>query len=203
MLAFGTCLLDVDHDGSLDIVVVNGHVSRYVDDEGDPNVTFRQPAQFFLNDGKGRFRELSRHAGDYFRQPHVGRGVACGDYDNDGHLDLAISNNGEPAHLLHNESKTPHHWVRLELRGTRSNRDAVGARVTVHAGEQHLVRHRKGGGSYLSASDPRLVVGIGPAKQVDRLDIRWPSGLKQQVGPLAADRGYLVIEGEQKVLPRP
>jgi hypothetical protein len=203
MVGFGACFLDADRDGSPDIVVVNGHISRNIEEDGDPNITFRQRTQFFLNDGKGRFRDLLEQVGDYFREPHVGRGVAWCDYDNDGHADLAISNNGEPAYLLHNESKTPNHWVRLELRGTKSNRDAVGAKVTLHLGERKLVRHRKGGGSYLSASDPRLLVGVGAATRVDRLDIRWPSGLEQSIGPLEVDRGYLIIEGQANPVLRP
>ncbi len=203
MLGFGACFLDVDRDGSLDIAVVNGHVSRYIAEEGDPNITFKQTAQFFLNNGQGHFCDISALAGAYFRQPHVGRGIACCDYDNDGHMDLAVSNNGESAFLLHNESKTPNHWIRLELRGTKSNRDAVGAKVAIHVGDRTLVRQRKGGGSYLSASDPRLLVGIGAAAQVDRAEIRWPSGLLQSVGPLRADRGYLVTEGKDGVTPRP
>jgi hypothetical protein len=201
MLAFGTCFLDAALDGSLDIVVANGHVSRYIDDEGDPNITFRQRAQFFKNDGKGRFQDLSNQVGEYFKQPHVGRGVACCDYDNDGHMDLAINNNGEPAYLLHNESKTPNHWIRLGLRGTKSNRDGVGAKVTLRLGERMLVRHRKGGGSYLSASDPRLLVGVGAASKVDGVEIRWPSGLVQQFGTLQVDRGYLLVEGKDKPVP--
>src|SRR5207248_4377197 len=137
--------------------------------EGDPENTFHQPAQLFLNDGKGHFREISRQAGPYFLERHVGRGVAYCDYDNDGHMDLAFNNSGEPAVLLHNESKSPYHWVRLELRGTESNRDAVGAKVTLQLpGGRKLVRHRKAGGSYLSAGDPRLLVGLGAAKQVDK-----------------------------------
>jgi hypothetical protein len=203
MLAFGACFLDADLDGSLDIAVVNGHVSRYIEDEGDPNITFRQRAQFFLNDGKGRFRDLSDQVGEYFKQPHVGRGIACCDYDNDGHMDIAVSNNGESAYLLHNESKTPNHWVRLELRGTKSNRDAVGAKVTLHLGDKTLVRHRKGGGSYLSACDPRLLAGVGTATKVDSVEIRWPSGLVQRIGPLEVDRGYLAVEGLDKLVSRP
>ena len=198
-LGFGTCFLDVKHDGSLDIVVANGHVSRNVDEDGNPNNRFRQEAQFFLNDGRGRFRDISAWAGDYFRERHVGRGLAPCDYDHDGRMDLAFSNSGEPAVLLHNESRTPNHWIRLELRGTKSNRDAVGAKVTVQVGDRKLVRHRKGGGSYLSAADPRLLIGVGPAKKVDEVEIRWPSGLVQRLGPLACDRGYVVVEGDKKV----
>ena len=203
MLGFGACFLDVDLDGSLDIAVVNGHVSRYIDEEGDAGITFRQPAQLFLNNGKGRFRDISRQAGDYFLRPHVGRGLACCDYDNDGLMDLAVSNNGEPAFLLHNATQTPYHWLRLELQGTKSNRDAVGAKVTFQVGPRKLVRHRKGGGSYLSAGDPRLLIGIGEARQVDQIEIRWPSGLVQRLGPLPVDRGYRVVEGDGQPKVRP
>jgi hypothetical protein len=200
-LGFGTCFLDVVRDGSLSIAVANGHVSRNVDEDGNPDNTFRQQAQFFVNDGRGRFQEISSAVGDYFQERHVGRGLACCDYDNDGHMDLAFNNSGESAVLLHNESKTPYHWLRLELQGTKSNRDAIGARVTIQIGDRRLVRHRKGGGSYLSASDPRLLVGVGAATKVDRVEIRWPSGLVQQVGPLEVDRGYLIVEGDNRPQP--
>jgi enediyne biosynthesis protein E4 len=203
-LGFGTAFLDADRDGNLDLFISNGHVSRHIDDEGDPNLTFRQKAQLFLNNGRGRFQDISERAGGYFGEGHVGRGLALCDYDNDGLMDAALNNSGEPAVLLHNESKTPNHWLRLELHGTKSNRDAVGARVTLHLpGGRKLVRHRKGGGSYLSACDPRLLVGLGAAARIERVEVRWPSGLLQQVGPLAADRGYLVVEGDPAVRERP
>ena len=201
-LGFGTCLIDVDRDGSLDIVVANGHVSRNIDEDNNPDNVFRQEAQLYLNDGRGRFQHISKIAGDYFQERHVGRGLACCDYDNDGNMDLAINNSGEDAVLLHNESKTPYHWLRLELQGTQSNRDAIGARLTIQLGDRRIVRHRKGGGSYLSASDPRLLVGIGAAKKVDQVEIRWPSGRVQRTGPLDVDRGYLIVEGDDKPQPR-
>jgi hypothetical protein len=113
-------------------------------------------------------------------------------------MDLAFNNSGESAVLLHNESQTPYHWLRLELRGTKSNRDAVGAKVTLQVGSRKLVRHRKGGGSYCSASDPRLLIGLGAARKVDQVEVRWPSGLVQRLGPLEGDRGYLLIEGDDK-----
>jgi hypothetical protein len=197
-LGFGTCFVDVDLDGSLDIVVVNGHVSAHVDDEGNPDVTFRQPAQLYLNDGKGHFQHVSRVAGPYWQEKHVGRGVAWCDYDNDGRVDLAINNSGEAAVLLHNETTTPHHWLRLELQGTKSNRDAIGAKVTVSVGGRQLVRHRKGGGSYCSSSDPRIHVGLGSSRSVEQVEVRWPSGLVQRFGSLEGDRGYLLVEGEEK-----
>jgi hypothetical protein len=201
-LGFGTCFLDVDRDGSLDIIIVNGHVSANVDEEGDPNNTFRQPDQLFLNDGTGKFREVSAVAGAYFSEQHVGRGVAVADFDNDGRPDLAISNSGGPAVLLHNRTQSPYHWVRLELEGTVSNRDAVGAKVAVRLPDgRTLVRHRKGGGSYCSASDPRLLIGVGAAKSIPTVEVRWPSGLAQTFGPLAVDQAYKLIEGTAE--PRP
>ena len=167
-LGFGTCFLDPDADGFLDIFVANGHVDSNVDKLGDPNNTFRQRAQFYRNDGRGRFRDISQRAGSYFQRTRVGRGAGACDYDNDGRTDLAVANSGEPTALLHNLSTTPYHWVRIELRGTRSNRDAVGARLTLVLSDgRRIVRHRKGGGSYLSSSDPRLLVGIGSATRVD------------------------------------
>jgi hypothetical protein len=195
-LSWGTCFLDADGDGRLDIAVVSGHVSFLVDEDGDPNNTLRQRAQLYLNVGKGRFRDVSAQAGAYFREAHLGRGLAVADYDNDGRPDLAVSNSGEPAVLLHNRSETPHHWVRLDLEGTKSNRDAVGAEVTLRVGGERIVRHRKGGGSYCSASDPRLLVGVGAATTVPSIEVRWPSGLTQTFGPLAVDRAYRLVEGE-------
>ncbi len=197
-LGFGAAFADLDRDGALDIVVANGHVFAQIDDEGDPNNSFRQQAQMFLNDGKGRFRDVSPQAGQCFAEKHVGRGLASCDFDNDGRIDLAFSNSGGAPVLLHNQSTTPGHWIRLELRGARSNRDAVGAKVTLRLGERKLVRHRKGGGSYCSACDPRLLIGLGAASRVDQIEIRWPSGLVETLGPLHADRGYLIIEGQKQ-----
>jgi enediyne biosynthesis protein E4 len=203
-LGFGTCFLDADADGFLDIFVANGHVDSGVDKLGDPNNTFRQRAQFYRNAGRGRFRDISRRSGPYFQLARVGRGVGPCDYDNDGRMDLAVANSGEPMALLHNLSVTPDHWVRIELRGTRSNRDAVGTKVTLRLSDgRRIVRHRKGGGSYLSAGDPRLLVGIGPATHVDGVEVRWPSGLEERLGPIDASRGYLIVEGSGRIQQRP
>jgi hypothetical protein len=199
MLGFGTCFLDVDNDGSLDIMVANGHVSRQIDAEGLTDITFRQKAQLFRNRGRGVFDDVTAQVGAYFQQGHVGRGLASCDYDNDGKVDVAVSNNGEAAALLHNESRMPYHWIRLELHGTRSNRDAIGAKVALSVAGRQLVRHRKGGGSYMSSSDPRLHVGLGTATKVERIEVRWPSGLVQHFGPQTADRGYIIVEGRAEV----
>jgi len=203
-LAFGTCFLDVDLDGALDIFVANGHVDHYIDEDGDPRETFRQRAQLYRNGGRGTFVDISDGAGSYFRQKRVGRGVGPCDFDNDGRMDLAVANSGEATALLHNRSETPNRWVRLELRGTESNRDAVGAKVTMTLPDgRQLVRYRKGGGAYLSAGDPRILVGIGHAPKVEAVEVRWPSGLVQKFGPLEAGRGHLLIEGSVRVEPKP
>jgi hypothetical protein len=200
---FGACFLDVDRDGSPDIFVTNGDDRLAAEGVGHGGGVSRQSVQLFLNDGRGHFRDVSAQAGAYFLQGHDGRAVACADYDNDGHMDLALGNVGEPVVLLHNESATPYHWIRLELRGTTNNRDAVGAKVTVHSGGRRLVRHRKGGG-YLFASDPRVLIGLGAARSVDKVEIRWPApGGVQEVGPLDVDRGYLIVEGRTGAEPRP
>jgi hypothetical protein len=132
-----------------------------------------------------------------------------GDYDNDGAMDIAVNHCGEQASLLHGETRTPHHWIRLQLEGTRylnpagSNRDAIGARVTLRAGGRTLVRHVKGGGSYLSSHDRRLLIGLGAADRVDKVEIRWPysEASVQRFGPLAADRSYKLVQGAGRALP--
>jgi hypothetical protein len=213
-VGWGTCFLDADRDGTLDVFVANGHVYRNAalmsekNDDGTPQ-SFAQPAQLFRGNGQGVFRDISRDCGPYFRQLHAGRGAAMADYDNDGAMDLAINQCGEPACLLHNETATPHHWIRLQLVGSRhrtpggSNRDAIGARVMVKAAGRTLVRHVKGGGSYLSSSDRRLLFGLGPADHVDAIEVRWPNAAAsvQSFGPLAVDRSYELVEGEPAARP--
>jgi hypothetical protein len=140
---------------------------------------------------------VSDVAGPYFREQRVGRGLAVADFDNDGRPDLAISHNAGPIALLANRTETAHGWVRLELvgDGVASNRNAIGARVELEAGTARQVRWVVGGGSYLSASDRRLLFGLGPARQADRVTVVWPSGRRQDLGTLAAGRGYRVVEG--------
>jgi hypothetical protein len=213
-VGWGACLLDVDQDGALDLFVANGHVYRNAEamaksENGEPQ-TFAQLAHLFLGDGKGRFQDIATLAGPYFRERHTGRGAAMGDYDNDGAMDIAVNHVGAAASLLHNETQTPNHWIRLQLEGSRqrgpagSNRDAIGARVTVRAGDKTLVRHVKGGGSYLSTHDRRLLIGVGQAQMVDSIEVRWPNRaavVQRWQGPFPADSNYLLMEGEAKVQP--
>jgi hypothetical protein len=206
-VGWGTCFIDFDRNGDLGIFVANGHVYRNAlevrakNEDGEEH-SYEQPAQLFRGNGQGLFREVSSEAGAYFKERHVGRGVAMGDYDNDGAMDIAINNCGEPAALLHNETHTPHHWIRLQLEGGRalnpegSNRDGIGARVTVRLGTRKRVYHVKGGGSYLSASDRRLLIGLGASEKVDDVEVRWPNAKAtvQHFGALAADRSYKLVE---------
>jgi hypothetical protein len=208
LVGWGTGFFDPDHDGNLDLFVVNGHVYRNAPntaektEEGRP-LSFQQPAQLFRGNGQGFFTEISAEAGPYFRRPHVGRGVALGDYDNDGLMDLAVNHCGEPASLLHNETVTPYHWVRLVLEGSRhrtpggSNRDAIGGRVTLKVGGRTVVRHVKGGGSYYSSSDRRLLIGLGTATRVEEVEVRWPNAAAtvQRFGPLETGKSYKLVEG--------
>jgi enediyne biosynthesis protein E4 len=212
-VGWGTCLLDANLDGNLDIFVANGHIYRNAEEmaerneDGSPQ-TFEQNAQLFLGYGKGVFLDVSKQAGDYFLRPHVGRGVAMGDYDNDGAMDIAINHCGGEASLLHNETRTPNHWIRLRLEGSRpndpggSNRDAIGARVEVKIGNRKLVRHVKGGGSYLSSHDPRLLIGLGKDDQVDDVEVRWPNAKASSThfGPLQAGHNYRLVEGRAEAI---
>jgi hypothetical protein len=206
-VGWGTALFDPDNDGNLDLFVANGHTRRNAAellprDDGQPQ-EYAMRAQLFQGDGKGAFRETSRSAGSYFQHPRVGRGVAMCDYNNDGRMDLAVTHVGDVPALLKNQCSTPHHWVRLELEGARhrdpagSNRDAIGAVVTVRSGERRFVRFLAGGGSYYSAHDTRVLVGLGTADAVDEVTVRWPNaaGTVQRFGPLAVDRSYQLLEG--------
>jgi hypothetical protein len=195
-LGFGAEFLDADLDGRLDVAVANGHIHRSARKVlGEP---FGQEAQLFLGDGKGKFRDVSALAGPYFRQERVGRGLAVADFDNDGKPDVAVSHNGGPVALLHNRTETANGWLRLQLvgDGAKSNRNAIGARVEVEAGGLRQVRFVVGGGSYLSASDRRVLVGLGPAEKADRVAVVWPSGRRQEFRDLPGRRGYRLVEGE-------
>ncbi len=196
-LKFGTVFVDADLDGNPDVAVANGHVQR--DNEHVGGAPTAQEAQLFLGDGRGRFREVSAQAGAYFRERYVGRGLAWADYDNDGRPDLAFSHNGGPVVLLHNETETANNWLTLELvgDGRRSNRNAVGSRVEITSDGRRLVRFVNGGGSYLSASDRRVLAGLGAAGRAERVVVTWPSGRVQEYRDLAARRWYRLHEGRE------
>jgi hypothetical protein len=212
-LGFGTVFFDADLDGNLDIAVANGHVDSEA--MGKFGIPKEQEAQLFRGDGAGHFKDVSDQAGEYFRELRVGRGLAYADFDNDGRPDLVFSHNAGPIALLHNVTETNNAWIRLELIGSgepgrvgagepgrvstgRSNRNAIGARVEIEAGGKRQTRFIIGGGSYLSASERRLLVGLGAADRADRVTVFWPSGRKQEFANLAARCWWRLHEGQDQ-----
>ena len=140
---------------------------------------------------------MSLTAGPPFQVPLIGRGLAAGDLDNDGRVDVLILSQNQPLSYFHNQTQGGH-WLTLRLEGSSSNRDAVGARVTVVAGGRRFSDWRMGGGSYQSASDPRLHFGLGAIDRIETLEVTWPSGKVGRFQNLAADSGYLLREGDDR-----
>ena len=176
-VGWGTVFIDFDRDGDEDVFVSNGHVIRY-----PKNAPIRQPPLLFQNDSGKQFQNVAPVAGQYMRTPHMGRGVAAGDLDNDGDQDLAVSMVNEPMAVLSNESGTNNAMV-IRLIGIQSSRDAVGAliRVQVAPDQPQMIRLVKSGGSYASSSDPRQFFGLGQATSVVAVEICWPSGIIQSL----------------------
>lgn len=170
-VSWGTALVDLDNDGWPDNFTTTGHV-----DDNREGTDYPEPALLFYNLKGRKFRLATREAGKYFDEKHVGRGAAFGDIDNDGDIDIVINHKDSPPAVLRNDTPTDNHWIRLELQGTRSNRDAVGAKIVVDAGGLVIHRQRKGGVSMESANDPRVTIGVGSAEQIVKLTVRWPSG---------------------------
>jgi enediyne biosynthesis protein E4 len=190
-LGFGTGFLDFDNDGDLDLFVANGHVYDNVD-KIDHASSYAQRNQLLENNGTGTFVEKV-DAGPGFELVQVSRGAAFADFDNDGDIDIAVNNSGQHAALLRNDGGNESNWIGIVLRGTKSNRDGVGARVEVHVNGRLLVRELRSGGSYLSSHDMRLLFGLGDAQMVERIVVQWP-GAKEQVVEGAQGNQYLTIE---------
>jgi hypothetical protein len=195
-IGFGTGFLDLDNHGWEDLFISNGHVNRH-----PRSKMIRQPALLLRNeeDGQGQrqFNNVSAQGGSYFQVPHCGRGVAIGDLDNDGLPDLVISHLNDPVSVLRNVSPAGNHWLGVELR-RRDHGDVVGARLTLEVGDRKLTRFVKGGGSYLSANDPRQLFGLGKTAKVGRLTVDWPSGTPrtQHWDNLPIDRYWRLVQGE-------
>ncbi len=195
-VAFGCKFVDLDNDGHLDLVIANGHVQDNIE-KIDRSTTFRQPTQVFRNTGAAAFEDRSSALQGEAARPIVGRGLATGDFDNDGLVDVVVVDSfGEPL-LLRNQSTATGNWIGLKLdQGTRGPRDATGATVVVKAGGRSIVRHVHSDGSYLSASDTRVVVGLGAAKAIESVEITWTDGTKETVQGLAPGRYWIVERGK-------
>src|SRR5579864_5566126 len=183
---WGVRFLDYDNDGWKDLLIAQGHDLDTIE-LTYPNLRYREPLLLARNTGHG-FVDVSSQAGDIFRHPWVSRGLAIGDIDNDGKMDAVVTTNDGPVHLLHNESHTQNHWILLDLVGHRSNRDAIGAEVSIVTATGKQSATVSTTGSYLSSSDKRVHFGLGKDATVQKIDIRWPSGIRQTLNNVPADQ---------------
>ncbi len=187
-VCWGAVVTDLDNNGSPDIFCVTGGIYPEVKDN------YLSPRVIFRNLGKGQFEELIGQAGPGVDALHSSRGCACGDFDNDGDVDLLIINHNEPPSLLRNDLTGVNHWIKVKLRGVKSNRSAIGARVTLHYGGKVQAQEVLSQASYLSVSDSRLHFGLGPVRTVD-IEVRWPLGNTERFTGVAADQLIHVTEG--------
>ena len=198
-VSFGVKFLDYDNDGFLDLCFANGHVQDNID--RIEKTTYREPLALMHNEAGKQFQDVSSLAGPAFTAPLVGRGLAVGDFDNDGKLDLlVVDSEGSPL-LLHNRVAGSGHWLGVKLVGVRSNRDGYGAILKAEANGLHLTQRCGTDGSYLSASDRRVHFGLGGAKRVDILTVQWPSGIKDVFHDVPADQYLTIREGTASKAP--
>lgn len=196
-LGFGCFFFDVNLDGLLDLLVVNGHIDDTVRNIR-PDVTYEQPPHLFLNAGGGTFHDVAALVGSAFAEPKVGRGAAFGDFDNDGDLDVILTTNHGPARLYRNDLSVHNpnlHSIRFEMVGTKSNRDAIGAVVRIYYASHYSSLMVKSGSSYLSQSELPLTFGLGASDKVDKAVVEWPSGIKETLYNLRAGR-YTWVEAK-------
>jgi hypothetical protein len=192
LTGWGVAAADFDLDGRPDLLIANGHIRP------EPNQRYdvANPPLLWHNRGDGKFADVTAQAGEYFRTLHEGRGLAVGDLDADGDLDVVITHLDAPAVVLWNESPRRGHWLMLDLQGAGGNRDAIGATVRVEAGGKTFVSGVDGGGGYLSVNDRRLFFGLGEAERIDRVEVRWPSGRVETREDVPVDRVVRWREGE-------
>ena len=190
LLGFGVALFDFNNDGRLDLASANGHVNDL-----RPNFPYAMPAQLLAGRADGSLIDVSDRAGPPWLVPRIGRGLVASDLDNDGRVDLLVLGQNAPLAYFHNRTQGGHSLT-LRLEGTTSNRDGVGTTVTIVAAGRRQVAQRVGGGSYQSASDPRLHFGLESSRRVESVEVHWPSGRIDRFHDLAADAGYLLREGD-------
>lgn len=194
-VGWGTHYIDFDNDGNLDLLIVNGHINQGIESTR-VDVKYKQPPLLLRNEGKGTFQDMHEQAGDVFQTNYIARGLAVGDWNNDGRAGAVFTClDGSPV-LLRNNTEQENSWIGFELQGTISNRDAIGARITVEAGGRKLARWVTGGSSYLSSQDKRVLVGLGsgPASVSVSAEIRWPNGSVQKLARLKPKQYHHIVE---------
>jgi hypothetical protein len=192
---FGARFFDYNNDGLVDLFVVNGHPFEPIQ-KVFPKITFAEPPFLFENRGKN-FREVAQEHGAPLRRNYAGRGLALGDFDNDGDTDLLLMNVGDSPALLRNDGGNRQHWLGIKLVGTKSNRTGIGAKVTVTAGKGRWWKALLGGTSYCSASDTRLLFGLGTQEKIDSLEVKWPSGQLSRLQNIRANQ-YITIKEDTR-----
>jgi hypothetical protein len=191
---WGLKFFDYDDDGDPDLFLANGHPDDMVETL-TTRVKYKEPLLMFENTGRG-YKDVSAQSGAAFSKTYPARGMAVGDYDNDGDLDVLISNNGEAPLLLRNDGGNRNNWLGLQLVPTKSNAAAVGATITWQVGERKFTRLKTTGGSYLASHDPREILGAGRGGKIDSVEIRWPSGKVDKLSNLPSNTYVRVVEGE-------
>jgi len=194
-VGWGTHFLDYDNDGTMDLLIVSGHVNKIVE-QMSSDVTYKERPLLLRNDGKGNFRNVQETAGPAFQTSYDARGLAVGDYDNDGDVDAAVIRLQDTPVLLRNNVGENSNWVGFQLVGTKSNRDAIGAKLTIRLGDRKLVRWITGGASIFSSHDRRVVFGLGanPGPPTTSVEIQWPNGLVHTVDGLALKSYHKLVE---------
>ncbi len=192
---WGTGFADFDNDGWPDVFIANGNVTPALETLPNEN-PYREPVQLFHNRGNGTFEEIASAAGLNDGALQSRRGAAFGDINNDGNVDVVVYNEGGPPSLFLNETRNAEHRVLFRLVGTKSNRSAIGARVTVYTSRMTQIDEVRAGGSYLSSNDQRLHFGLGPDAKMRRIEIRWPSGSTEELKNVAGDAIYTIVEGK-------
>ena len=193
---WGLKFFDFDNDGELDLLLANGHPDDMIG-EHSQQVAYREPLLLFQQRG-GKLTDVSAQAGPAFQRSYPARGLAVGDFDNDGAVDVLVANNGDAPLLLRNRAAKGRNWIGLHLQGVGCNRDAVGAKVSWEVNGKRRTRSRTAGGSYLASHDPRLVLGLGDADKVDSIEIEWPrpSGRVERLENVPLNRYLRVVEGK-------
>ena len=194
-LGWGVALLDYDNDGLLDLFMVNGHVYPEVE-AIYPDEPYRQPRVLFRNVGKGRFTDVSASTGTDIVERHSGRGLAVGDFDNDGDLDIFVNNMNEPPSLLENRGGNSNHFLSIKTVGTQSNRNGLGTLITISVSGRTQIAEVRSGSSFMSNNDLRMHFGLNQAQQADWLELKWPSGRVERIKDIKTNQFITVVEGK-------